>query len=63
MSTQYWLLYETSEFDPDGPYGDIHRVRDLAVQDASDNGCRVQIHKGAMIDDCIWDSPSLVEEW
>jgi hypothetical protein len=63
MSTQYWLLYDVSGFDVDGPYGDIHRARDLAVQDASDNDCRVQIHKAATIDDCIWDSPSLVEEW
>mgnify|MGYP003336527410 CR=1 FL=1 len=62
MSNQYWLLYDVTDWSPSGPYSDIHKVRDLAVSDASDNGCRVQIHKGNL-DFCEWDGSTLVEEW
>ena len=62
MSTQYWLLYESADIKPDGPFGDIHRVRDLAVGDASDLACRVQIHKGD-INFCEWNGETMVEEW
>jgi len=62
MSTQYWLLYEFGEFDVDGPYADIHRVRDQAVRDAADNGCIVQIHKGDP-DEFHWSGATMVEEW
>jgi hypothetical protein len=63
MTAPYWLLYEDTSIDEAGPYSDIHFCRNHAVADASDLGIRVQIHKGLMIDDCIWDSPSMVEEW
>ena len=62
MSSQYWLLYEFEDFELDGPYGDIHACRDLAVSDASDNGCRVQIHKGDP-NTLIWNGSTMVEEW
>lgn len=63
MSTQYWLLYDVSGFDVDGPYRDIHRARDLAVADASDKDCRVQIHKGESFEFCEWNGDTMVEEW
>jgi hypothetical protein len=62
MSNQYWLLYEFNDLEADGPFSDIHRVRDLAVSDASDNGCKVQIHKGDLTF-CEWNGNTLVEEW
>ena len=62
MSNQYWLLYDVTGFDLDGPYGDIHRCRDIAVGDASDMGCRVQIHRGVP-DALEWNGSTLVEEW
>lgn len=62
MSNQYWILYDVSGFDVDGPYGDIHRARNIAVGDASDMDCRVQIHKGD-INFCEWDGETMVEEW
>jgi|688.fasta_scaffold157522_4 hypothetical protein len=62
MSSQYWLLYDITGYDLDGPYGDIHKCRDLAVADASDMDCRVQIHKGSA-DALEWDGSTLVEEW
>ena len=62
MSTQYWLLYEFNDIGVDGPFADIHKVRDLAVTDAADNGCRVQIHKGDP-DFCEWNGDTMVEEW
>jgi len=61
MTASYWLLYEDS--GSAGPYSDIHFCRNHAVADASDLGIRVQIHKGSISDECVWDSPSMVEEW
>ena len=64
MSTRYWIVYECGMFDPEGPFSDIHMARELAVSDASDNGCRVQIHRGPTLEDCYWDSHStLIEDW
>jgi hypothetical protein len=62
MTAKYWLLYDVANIDPAGPYSDIHKCRDHAVGDASDIGCRVQIHKGD-INFCEWDGGTLVEEW
>ena len=62
MSKAYWLLYDIEEYEPEGPYLDIHRCREHAVGDASDLGCRVQIHKGDL-DFCEWNGETLVEEW
>ena len=62
MSNQYWILYEMGAFDADGPYGDIHACRNLAVEDASAQDCRVQIHRGD-INFCEWNGETLVEEW
>jgi hypothetical protein len=61
MTAPFWLLYD-NDTRPEGPYSDIHRCRDHAVGDASDLGCRVQIHKGD-IEFCEWDGNTMVEEW
>ena len=63
MSSQYWLLYDITGYDLDGSYGDLHRCRDLAVTDASDKDCRVQIHRGSSPDTLEWNGETLVEEW
>ena len=62
MSPFYWLLYESPDLTPEGPYNDIHRCRDHAVADSDNLGCRVQIHQGEF-ENCEWDGPTRVEEW
>jgi hypothetical protein len=62
----YYILYENDNFTA-GPYRDLHRCRNHAVGDASDQNVRVQIHKKTRNDEetaeLFWGGSTLVEEW
>lgn len=62
----YYILYEDDYFTA-GPYSDIHRCRNHAVNDAADQNVRVQIHKKTRDEEetaeLSWGGNTLVEEW
>jgi len=62
----YYILYEDDDYTA-GPYRNIHLCRDHAVNDATDQNVRVQIHKTIKNDEetreLYWGGNTLVEEW